>query len=387
MKFRYAIALVTASLAVAAFAPAATLTVTARNLTTGKPAAGDQVVLLSLESGMAEIGRGKTDGGGGFRFTVADKQAPRLVRVVHDGVAYHKIAPPGVRSVRVEVYDAAATLERVIETRHVQRFQTDGGMLQVIEEISVRNASEPPRTLVNDRPYQLQLPPGAEIVAGAIRPPGLQALARRPTPVDGQEGRYFFDFPLRPGETRFAIAYRLPYSGEATIQPKLLYPAQHYVVVLPTSMGFEAKTAAAFRAIPDRGGASVRVASAVKAGQLMAFRISGTGKMAGTRNARQSAPGRQGGQERAGGGGTEGRDGSVPAAGPSPQVPDVDRWFFLSGLALILAAGAAGAVRAHRHSRARTQRVSTLRSRNHTLGTERETAGFAPQSEATRRAG
>lgn len=83
------------------FAGAQTLTGTVTNGTTGKPAAGDEIVLLKLNQGMEEAGRTKTDSKGNFSFKLDDAQAPHLVRAVHQEVTYHHMAPPGTTSVEV----------------------------------------------------------------------------------------------------------------------------------------------------------------------------------------------------------------------------------------------------------------------------------------------
>ena len=46
-----------------------------------------------------------------------------------------------------------------------------------------------------------------------------------------RKGRFAFAFPLRPGQTEFQISYHLPYNGKATIDPKLIYPLDHFVVI------------------------------------------------------------------------------------------------------------------------------------------------------------
>src|SRR5579864_5020696 len=92
------------------FASAQTLTGTVKNSTTGRPAAGDEVVLLSLGQGMEEAGRTKADAKGNFSFKL-DKEGPHLVRAIHQDVTYHRMAPPGTTSVEVEVYDAAKKID------------------------------------------------------------------------------------------------------------------------------------------------------------------------------------------------------------------------------------------------------------------------------------
>ena len=85
-------------------ASAQSLTGTVKNSTTGKPAAGDEVILITLGNGMEEAGRTKADAKGNFSFKLA-QQGPHLVRVIHQEVTYHRMAPPGTTSVEVEVYD------------------------------------------------------------------------------------------------------------------------------------------------------------------------------------------------------------------------------------------------------------------------------------------
>ena len=99
-----ALCAILAVLLLALSASAQTLTGTVKNATTGKPSAGDEVVLLSLGQGMEEAGRTKSDAKGNFSFKL-DAQGPHLIRVIHQEVTYHRMAPPGTTSVEVEVYE------------------------------------------------------------------------------------------------------------------------------------------------------------------------------------------------------------------------------------------------------------------------------------------
>ena len=103
-------------------ASAQTLTGTVKNSTTGKPAAGDDVILLSLGQGMEEAGRTKTDARGKFSFKL-DAQGPHLVRVIHQEVSYHRMAPPGTTSVEVAVYDVSKKVEDIQVVADIMRFQ------------------------------------------------------------------------------------------------------------------------------------------------------------------------------------------------------------------------------------------------------------------------
>jgi hypothetical protein len=343
VSLRCTLALLTTCLA-ATFASAATLRGVVENGTTGKPAAGDNVVLISLANGMTEAGRTQTDARGRFGFTVTDNGAPLLIRVLHQEVAYHELAKPGAGTIRVRVFEAAPQLDHISVSGDAQRFQADADTLQVSEVITVRNSSDPPRTLINDRTLEIQLPAEAKIDSGLVQPAGGQRLKLMPIP--DQQGRYHFRYPLRPGETRFGIVYRLPYSGEAMIEPKILYPVERFVVMLPKSMRFEARAAGVFQPTITKADANVHMTAAMKPGETPAFRVSGKGVLQELQQPeKQTASGQA---LRPGGG-----------LGTPIQLPDPlhgYRWRILSGLALMMAAGAVHVTRRPAAPRFRTMK-------------------------------
>ena len=69
------------------------------NGTTGKPAAGIEVVLVDPMQGMAELAKTTTDQQGKFSLPAGAAQGPRLVRATRDGVNYFQMAPPGTSNV------------------------------------------------------------------------------------------------------------------------------------------------------------------------------------------------------------------------------------------------------------------------------------------------
>ena len=323
-----------ASLLLSALAAGQTLSGTVKNGTTDKPAAGDDVVLISLGQGMEEAGRAKTDSSGKFSLKLDSADSPHLVRVIHQGVTYHRMAPPGTTSVEVEVYDVAKKLDAIGVTADVMRLQAQGNELQGIRLFAINNTSNPPRTQMNDQNFEFYLPDGAQIDNSQAKTAGGQPVNSAPVPQN-EKNRYAFLFPLRPGETQFQVAFHLPYRGEASIDPKLLYPAQHFVVMLPKSMQFSSGAAAGFQSMqdPQQSDSVVEVASNTQLGQPLAFKISGAGVL-------RSESG--GGAE--GGGTTAGRD-SRPGGGLGPPSDAPDplekyRWWILGGFAVILAGGA-----------------------------------------------
>jgi hypothetical protein len=76
---------------------AGTVSGTVTNGTTGKPAAGVEVILIQLQGGMQPVANTKTDANGRYTFENPGlgAKAPMLIRVVYRGVNYHEPVPPG----------------------------------------------------------------------------------------------------------------------------------------------------------------------------------------------------------------------------------------------------------------------------------------------------
>jgi hypothetical protein len=260
-------------------ASAQTLTGTVKNSTTGKPSAGDEVVLLSLGQGMEEAGRTKADAKGNFSFKLDNAQGPRLVRAIHEGVTYHKMAPPGTTSVEVEVYDAGKKIDGIEVVADVMRIQVENGQLEVMRQFAVQNSSKPPRTQMNERNLEFYIPEGAQIMGASALTEGGNPLNSAPVPEDDRKTRYAFLFPLRPGITQFEVAYQLPYTGSANIDPRSIYPLQHFVAMLPKSMQFSPAPGTNYQdtPYPKEPDANVQVASGPGVGQTLAFKVSGEG--------------------------------------------------------------------------------------------------------------
>ena len=320
-------------LAGAAFAQ--TLTGTVTNATSNKPSSGDDVVLLSLAQGMQEADRAKSDAKGNFSLKLDDASSPHLVRVIHQGVTYHKMAPPGTPSVEVQVYDVAKKVEGIGVTADVMRFQAQGNQLQGIRLFAVNNTSNPPRTQMNDQNFEFYLPDGADVDQAMAMTANGQPINASPVPQK-EKNRYAIIFPLRPGETQFQVSFHMAYTGQANINPKALYGAQHFVVMLPKTMQFTAGPGATFQSMQDprQPDSTVQVASNTTVGQPLAFSISGTGSLAEAGDDSQGSPSPTAG----------GRD-SRPGGGLGPPIDAPDplekyRWYILGGFAVVLAAGA-----------------------------------------------
>lgn len=335
-RFRSPLALC-ALLALAISASAESLTGTVTNGTTGKPAAGDQVTLITLAQGMQEAGSTKTDSQGKFSLVLDNTDGPHLVRATHQGVSYFRMAPPGTTSVDVQVFDAAKKVDGISYTVDLIKLQTEGDQLQITRLFAVDNRSAPARTLMNDAPFEFYLPEGAQIDSSTAKAPGSSSREVK-TPVKSQgSNRYAFSFPLRPGESQLTVSYHLRYPGSVSIDPKSLYPLGHLVVVMPKSMQFEPATPGVFQDMPNAPGgdaAQVQVAQQTQPGQALVFRISGTGTLPPERDA---SAGEGGGEQTGTMPGRPGGGIGAPIQSPDP-LGNVS-WYILGGFAVLLAAG------------------------------------------------
>ena len=316
---------------------AQTLTGVVTNGTTNKPSPGDDIVLIKLANGMEEAARTQSDSKGKFSFKLDDPNTPHLIRAIHQGVTYHTMAPPGTTSVEVPVYEVVKKLEGIGVTADVMRIQAESNQLEVVRLFAVNNSSSPAKTQMNDHNFEFYLPQGAKIIQSMARTANGQPINSAPVPQI-EKNRYAFVFPLRPGETQFQIAYQLPYSGSASLDPKSLYPMEHFVVMIPKSMQFIAGPNASYQSMqdPQQKDSTVQVATQTQPGQPLSFQVSGTGTLEAI--GETSSSGR-------GGGGVPAENDSRPGGGLGPPIDAPDplqkyRWYIIGGFALVLACGA-----------------------------------------------
>ena len=321
------------------------------NKTTDKPSVGDDVVLIRLAQGMQESTRTKTDAKGRFTLEIPNgDNGLHLVRVTHDKANYFRPAPPGTQSVEVEVFNAAAKVKGVSSEADVMRIQTDesGKALRVVENFFVKNESKPPLTQFSDRPFEFYLPEGAVVEGSAALAPGGMPVQASPVPL-GEANHYAFIFPIRPGETRFQITYRLPYGGSLKFAPRVMMPTDTVAVMMPKSMTFKPGPGAPYTPVTEETTAQTYVARGVQPSQALDFMVSGTGQMPRDTGAAagEAATSDSSGQAAAGGAASAAAD-TRPGGGlGTPLDPEGTndpwakyKWWILGGLGLAMAVGA-----------------------------------------------
>jgi hypothetical protein len=334
-----------------ALAQATTVTGTVTDKTTGKPAAGDPVVLVDVQAGMGEVAHATTDANGHYSL-VEPGNSPYLVRVTHQGAGYFVAAPQGAAPGNITVYDVAAKVKGVSIEADVLEVETDSGQLKVTERYFVHNTSSPPTTQWSAKSFQVVLPAEAVVDGvGGQRPNGLPTTIKMDP--DGPKGHYAFNFPIQPDDgdkdTLFQLSYHLPYSGEKfTFHAQELLPADNLAVLLPKSMTFAATSGDAFKSVPEDPNIQTYVLKNATPGKAVDFTVAGTGAMP---RENQGTPGGQqpagmGGQDASGttsdaqpAGGQPGGGIGNPIGTPDPLTKY--KWWILGGLGILLAAAAA----------------------------------------------
>ncbi len=173
-----------------------------------------------------------------------------------------------------------------------------------------------------------------------------------PVPL-GDPNHYTFIFPIRPGETRFQVTYKLPYKGSLNFTPKPGMVTDTIAVMMPKSMTFKAANSAPYTSVTEETTAQTYVARNVSPSQPLGFTVSGTGQLPREDNAPASDNTNASQQAAA----NSGQAGSGPVTSANDTRPGIGlnnpidpegtndpwskyKWWILGGLGLVLAAGA-----------------------------------------------
>ncbi|MGB8259214.1 MAG: carboxypeptidase-like regulatory domain-containing protein [Terracidiphilus sp.] len=328
-------------LALGSLAHAASITGTVTNKTTGKPAAGDVVVLVNPMTGMSEVARTTTDARGHYTLQ-KQGEGPALIRALHQGAEYFIEAPKSGVPADISVYDVAAKVDGVSIIENVYGIvEAQNGHLHVVERWMVQNTATPPRTQWTSHSFEVILPEGAVVQeASAQRPGGLPTTLKLDS--TGVKNHYSFDFPIQPDDgdkhTMFQVEYQIPYSDKFTFHPTVTLPAHTVWVVLPKSISISSGAGSNFQSSPQDPSFQTFVARDAQPGKPLEFTIAGNGALPRDQQAGDQS-GDQGGQQDAQAMGKPGGGLGNPIATPDPL--SKYKWWILGGLGLLLVVAAA----------------------------------------------
>jgi hypothetical protein len=269
------------------------ITGSARNGSRGQAAAGDRVILIRLDRGMEVESQARTGQRGAFRLHARDAGKAYLVRVVHEGVSYDQRAYAG-DDLSIQIFDAAPRVPRVRASIEILRAATNGNLLHVSDMYELKNESSPPVTEAGGQTFEVYVPANAKMDSVLAAGPEKIGVLVAANPVPGEPGHYTVSFPLRPGETKFAFNYDLPYDGHAVFATTFAYPLEQLAVMIPPSMKFSSRSSAFVLLLTGRSDYQVQTANHLRAGEGPGFEISGSGVLPplGGRDPRPTAPDR-----------------------------------------------------------------------------------------------
>src|SRR5260370_29068091 len=99
-----------------------------------------------------------------------------------------------------------------------------------------------------------------------------------PVPL-GDANHYAFIFPIRAGETRFEITYRLAYGGSFKFAPRMVMATDTIAIMMPKSMTFKGGASTPYTPVTEETNAQTYVARNVAPSQALDFTVSGSGQL------------------------------------------------------------------------------------------------------------
>jgi hypothetical protein len=209
-----------------AFTAAAAIDGTVVNATTAKPAAGISVSLLKPgQNGMRPLGTTTTDASGHFAFEHDQPGGgPQLLQASYQGVNYNKLLTPNIptSNVQLDVYDSNKSPAAARATQRMLVIEPSSSQIAVNETVVVQNDSK--TTYNNDALGGLVffLPPAAngQVRVNVQGPQGMPL--PRAAERTSEKDVYKVNFPIKPGQTEFEVAYVLPAGSPFTFRGRVV---------------------------------------------------------------------------------------------------------------------------------------------------------------------
>lgn len=196
------------------------------NRTSGKPQAGVSITLVKPGAqGMRTLGTATSDASGRFRFEEDEPGGgPQLLQANYKGVNYNKLITPNIPTsgVELDVFEATKSPSVARIAQRMLLLEPSLSRINVNETVLVQNDGK--ITFDNDAfgAIHFYLPPAAngQVRISARGPQGMPL--PRPAEKTGQNDIFKVQFPVKPGETEFQIAYVLPVGSPFTFEGRVV---------------------------------------------------------------------------------------------------------------------------------------------------------------------
>jgi hypothetical protein len=245
------------------------------NQTTGKPQAGVTLTLIRLGQGMENIASTKSDAQGHFHIDKdLDRAAPHLLQAIFDKVTYNKAIPPGGSGsgLQIDVYNATSKKGAAKVTQHMILLQPTSSALGVNESIIFDNQGKTTYDDPANGTFRFFLPEEAK---GQVKvvingPQGMPI--QRPAVKTSDPNVFKVEYPVKPGETRFDLAYAVPSTKE--FAGKILHGGGPVRLVAPKGVDVQGETLKKLGVEPQTQASIFEVS-----GTSYAVHIEGTGSL------------------------------------------------------------------------------------------------------------
>jgi hypothetical protein len=209
------------------------------NKTTGHPQPGVAVVLTSLgASGMQMAGKTVSGPGGRFRIE-GDAASAHLVQASWQGVTYSQTIKTGAENIEIAIYDALPKVSAAGISQHMILLETDGKEIAVNESVVYENGSQTTWHDPRNGTLRVAVPAGAgDDVRVRVLSPGGMPVERTPKRA-AEAGVWYLDAPVKPGETRFDVSYKLPGAAPASYSGRILHDPAKVRLVAPPGVTLE----------------------------------------------------------------------------------------------------------------------------------------------------
>ena len=315
---------------------AGTVTGLVTNGTTGKPAAGVDVILIQLQGTMMPVAQTKTDAGGHYQLdNPALGNGPMLIRAVYRGVNYHEPATPGKTTVDIEVFEPTSKPGAFTVTARAIILEPSGSDLIVNEEYLITNKTQPPVAFYKPSDsFEFSMPADAEL--GDVAVVGTSGMPVKQAPISKGKTVQAIDYPFRPGDSSVRLSYKIPYPGNQTsLKFTSPYSIGRVAVFAPPGMQVSGD---GFNSSGQAQGFNVFMKESAAADKLDAISISGTGPMPQSGASNESAA-----DDTQNPSVNSRADSGAPRPSASlttlPARLDSVRWYIVAGFAAIFALG------------------------------------------------
>lgn len=211
------------------------------NKTTSRPQAGVTVTLTKLgQDGMTQAGSVKTDQNGRFALE-GDASGAHLLQASYQGVTYSMSLAQGqpLNGIEVLVYESSRAAGAAKVDQHMVLLETDGQDLVVNETLIYQNSGNTTWSNASEGTLRFYIPEAAQaqMRIRAMSPNGMPV---ERTPLkSGEKNVYYVDFPVKPGETRFDISYKMAATDPVTFSGRTLHKDGKVRLVVPQGIKAE----------------------------------------------------------------------------------------------------------------------------------------------------